>query len=188
MDDFANTSASEEAAPLSAAELRACSIDVWYPQLRRVSIRSVLLPLPRDFADYLVADGVVVPADELATDDEDEDNDEIRITEVWEEELDSAAAALPASFASVRQAIDDAIEKLGGAVFPKLNWSAPSDAAWVLGGSPKCTSSDDVLLVLQSSDRVAHDLTEAQRMCADEGQDSGMCFKIIFKSRCGRTR
>lgn len=58
--------------------------------------------------------------------------------------------------------VDKAIGLLGGAVFPKLSWSAPIDAIWIATGNTlKCTSSDEVMLLLKSSDRVAHDLTEA---------------------------
>lgn len=85
---------------------------------------------------------------------------------------ETPAPALPASFAAVRREIDDAIERLGGEVFPKLNWSAPTDAAWMLGGSPKCVSSEDVLLLLKSSDRVAHDLTEVHRLCTPTSAES----------------
>jgi hypothetical protein len=211
-------------APLSWAELRACGIGAWYPHLRRFSIRSVLVPLPRDFADYLVADGVVIPSteDEPPYGDEsvspvgarpsacgpgapdagqcmpgqaqtgsprrvyardasregqaqhgggDDDDSDIAVSDDTSERSDAPTPSLPASFATVRRAIDEAINKLGGAVLPKLNWSAPTDAAWVLGGSLKCVSSDDVLLLLQSSDRVAHDLTEAMHLCG--GADSG---------------
>ncbi|EOD24484.1 hypothetical protein EMIHUDRAFT_115862 [Emiliania huxleyi CCMP1516] len=145
-----------------SSDLLSCGIDRWYPDLRRLTIRSVLVPLPSDFAAYLVADGVVLPGgdDEAGASPAGEEADD-------ESADGSATLALPASFEAVRRAIDDGIERLGGAVFVKLNWSAPRDAAWVLGGSLKCTSSEDVLLLLQSSDRAAHDLTEARRMCED---------------------
>ena len=72
------------------------------------------------------------------------------------------------ALAPLKVELDAAIERLGGAVFPKLNWSAPTDAAWILGGSAKCTSAEDVLLLLQASDRAAHDLCDAWGL-SDEG-------------------
>lgn len=54
------------------------------------------------------------------------------------------------------------IEDLGGSVFPKITWSAPLDAVWIATGNTlRCTTSDEVMLLLKSSDRVAHDLTDA---------------------------
>lgn len=46
------------------------------------------------------------------------------------------------------------------AVFPKLNFSSPKDAAWLLPASSplKCTSPADVYLLLKSSDFINHDL------------------------------
>ena len=70
-----------------------------------------------------------------------------------------ATAPPPASMASVRSAVDAAIADLGGRVLPKLNWSAPLDAAWLTtGNSLACTNADEVLLLLSASDRAAHDL------------------------------
>ena len=79
--------------------------------------------------------------------------------------------------------IEEAISRLGGEVFPKLNWSSPKvsskhvpicsnensetcmfclqDAVWVTGsGSLKCKCARDVYLLLKSSSFLAHDLVE----------------------------
>jgi len=47
-----------------------------------------------------------------------------------------------------------------GAVFPKLNFSSPKDASWLLPPSSplKCISPADVYLLLKSSDFINHDL------------------------------
>ncbi|KAG8745959.1 hypothetical protein FRC10_006522 [Ceratobasidium sp. 414] len=49
-----------------------------------------------------------------------------------------------------------------GAVFPKLNWTAPKDAAWMLSTNAplRCTSPADVYLLLKSSDFAMHDLDD----------------------------
>ncbi|GAB4815495.1 hypothetical protein N2152v2_002541 [Parachlorella kessleri] len=55
-----------------------------------------------------------------------------------------------------------AIAELGGAVVPKFTWSCPKDAVWMtLDHTLACRSPDEVLLLLKSSDRVAHDICEA---------------------------
>lgn len=48
------------------------------------------------------------------------------------------------------------------AVFPKLNFSSPKDASWLLPSSSplKCTSPSDVYMLLKSSDFIAHDLSD----------------------------
>ena len=51
-----------------------------------------------------------------------------------------------------------AIEELGGHVVPKLNWSAPVDATWISPDGLRCCNPDEILLLLKSSARVAHDL------------------------------
>ena len=56
--------------------------------------------------------------------------------------------------------MQDGIKRLGGAVFPKLNWSAPADAAWISATNDlKCCSANDVYLLLKASDFITHDLT-----------------------------
>jgi hypothetical protein len=85
------------------------------------------------------------------------------------ENEDSWLANIP-SFPDLERRIAEAIEKLGGTVFPKLNWTAPRDAGWVaLNNSLKCTSPADVFLLLKSSDFVAHDLGNPYQMSRDEG-------------------
>ncbi|KAA8495147.1 Cell division cycle protein [Porphyridium purpureum] len=65
--------------------------------------------------------------------------------------------------------IDRSIMELGGAVCPKLGAVCPVDAAWVMfGRSVCCRSSEDVMLLLKSSDRVAEYLTQRSSNAGDE--------------------
>lgn len=49
------------------------------------------------------------------------------------------------AFSGVLAPIQAAIEDLGGAVTPKLNWSCPKDAIWVtLENSHKCRNAEEV--------------------------------------------
>ncbi|KAL0240680.1 hypothetical protein I308_106479 [Cryptococcus tetragattii IND107] len=65
---------------------------------------------------------------------------------------------LPKLNAAVRQAV----EQYSGAVFPKLNWTSPKDAAFILpqasSGPLYCSSPADIYLLLKSSDFISHDL------------------------------
>lgn len=63
--------------------------------------------------------------------------------------------------------IESARQELGGSVFIKLNWSSPKDAKWMTG-SLKCTSLDDMILLLKSSDFITHDLLKLVEMEATQ--------------------
>ncbi|OQV18914.1 Cell division cycle protein 123-like protein [Hypsibius exemplaris] len=68
--------------------------------------------------------------------------------------------------------VDEVIRKFGGAAFPKLNWSSPKDACWMLPNrNLKCSSLADILLVLKASTFVGFDLSikvqEAARVPLD---------------------
>jgi hypothetical protein len=151
-------------------ELQACSIDVWYPTLRRVSIKSEIIPLPDDFVRYLLEDseGIFLPPasgqDESAgwsSDDESAD--------------DADGPDPPRDFGfevgPLFAQIDAAIAKLGGAAFPKLNWSSPRDSAWMLGGSARCVNASDVVALLKCSQHIAHDLTTHGAVLAPRAPD-----------------
>lgn len=149
-------------------DLALCAISNWYPALHHVSIRTTLLPLDDAFVRYLLADGCFVPADEGCTDrpsGSDAPDDGWSDDERWSDDEGDSSAPVP-RFPELESAIVAAIRKHGGAVMPKLNWSAPKDAAWVLGGSLKCTSPRDVLLLLKSSDHIVHDLCDARHAAA----------------------
>jgi len=52
---------------------------------------------------------------------------------------------MQAEVQAVLAQIGEAIDRLGGAVSPKLNWSCPSDAVWVTtGNTHRCTNADEV--------------------------------------------
>jgi D123 len=52
--------------------------------------------------------------------------------------------------------INAAIKILGGKVFPKLNFSAPRDSAWLgLNHSLSCSTSEEVIMLLKASDLLA---------------------------------
>lgn len=43
-----------------------CAIQSWYEAFKAVTFRSVLLPLPQEFLDWLVSDGLYLPEDSEA--------------------------------------------------------------------------------------------------------------------------
>jgi D123 len=150
------------------------------------------LPDP-EFANYMNADQVILPRgvktssallegassttrfgssdeeddedDDDKQEDEEEEEEEDRDNSDHEEDDDTSRGVMMHEMQELSRRIEDAIRLLGGAVMPKLNWSSPKDAVWINGGtSMECRRAGDVLLLLKSSDFIAHDLTELQRL------------------------
>ncbi|KAI8346313.1 D123-domain-containing protein [Mortierella sp. GBAus27b] len=178
--------------PLTHQRLDNCAFSAWYPTFRSITIKSKIIPLSQDFIAYLNADGVFIPNQNTVSlalsDSEGEDegnivNDMDRLKALQEEvsrqaqeddsdededEDEEEEAPLP-HFPVLEREIAQAIEDLGGEVFPKLNWSSPRDASWIATTNTlKCHHAADILLLLKSSDFIAHDLAHAYEDCSDE--------------------
>ncbi|CAM9582525.1 unnamed protein product [Hapterophycus canaliculatus] len=137
-----------------------CQFSKWHQLFKHCSPRSVILELDEDVVQYLKQDGVVLPkgfdlsCGEGAQNDSDDEVD-------WGNGDDDEDDGNRPDFPGLHTLLSDAIASLGGAVFPKLNWSSPQDAAWVNGGSLKCSLPGDVLCLLKSSTFISHDLHHA---------------------------
>ena len=170
-----------------------CSFERWYPRFKRVSPRSVIVPLPSAYVKYMLRDRVVLPkvtpevalrptdpridrpmewsdhssddADWAAAAQEgDVDGPDGIVHSDGDDAPEEDAAAM--AFPALEAAIEAALEKLDGSCFVKTNWSAPRDAAWISGGL-ECSSAGAVYLLLQSSDTLASDVTLALSKCVD---------------------
>lgn len=173
--------------PVTREHILHCSYDYWFPKYRSNCIRSRIIPLTPEFVSYIREDGIIL-ADEDEFDNDDEDDDDWEPTNpssttpaperIPEDEGDysesdsdsdseqaTAPAKLPPNrrFPDLHKAINDAIAALGGAAAPKLNWSSPKDATWISRhpNTVKCTSANDVYILLKSSSFVSHDLDHA---------------------------
>lgn len=105
----------------------------WYPKFAGLTTRARVLTVPESFREYLLADGIAL----------------------YGERPDSGALP-PAAF---HAEIESAISELGGAVAPKLNWSAPVDSTWMLpDNTMRCLNANDVYMLLKSSDHINHDI------------------------------
>lgn len=137
-----------------------------HPHARVQKSRTEFIPLPPAFVQWLREDGpLVLPAsvtlsstgkEENVDGWEDEPNDQQQ--QQQEQQPPTEDPSAPESFSELEAALASAIEALDGAVCPKLNWSVPRDAAWVNGGTLRCETAGDVMLLLKSSDFVQHDL------------------------------
>jgi hypothetical protein len=132
-----------------------------------VCLETKLIPITPAFLEYLRADSIV-----LADDDDDDSSNTAQEDSNWE---DSEAQPDPtAEFPDFHQAIKDAIVSLGGSVAPKLNWSAPKDAAWIMlkTNSMECYTPNDIYLLLKSSNFITHDLEHAFDDCPPLSSDA----------------
>ncbi|OWZ23270.1 Cell division cycle protein 123 [Phytophthora megakarya] len=157
----------------STAQVDNCAFTAWYPALKRVCIKGEVVSLPATFVALLLADGVTLPS--TPVDDEDEDDKDDTSSAFTDEQL--------SVISTVQEQVDKVLEDFGGKLFAKTNWSAPRDAAWMLG-SLKCTSFEDVFLLLQASDFVVHDLTQPYIGCSDASKNAPPESYLVLKKWC----
>ncbi|CAM9408619.1 unnamed protein product [Ectocarpus sp. 6 AP-2014] len=165
-----------------------CQFGRWHPVFKHCTPRSVVLELPEDVVRYLQQDGVVLPKGFQMSCGEgvrDDSDDEVDWGNEDEDEQDRP------DFPDLHALLSDAIASLGGAVFPKLNWSCPKasltillDAAWVNGGSLKCKLPGDVLCLIKSSTFISHDLNHAFDACTGSSISRPETFTLVLRKWC----
>nr|XP_009393583.1 PREDICTED: cell division cycle protein 123 homolog [Musa acuminata subsp. malaccensis] len=189
-----------------------CQINEWYPMFKPHTIRTLFHPLPDPFLRYLLGLNPVSPpphADSHSDDDDDapppfllprpasgrdplprpaagidptsllDCSSQLSVSDEDEAEADSAP-----SFPELEAAVERSITALGGAAFPKLNWSAPKDAAWISAdGTLRCSSFADVALLLHSSDSIAHDLSSHPLPSSSSSSSSFPLFTFYLALR-----
>lgn len=155
--------------PITKDQILNCSYDSWFPKYRSYCLKSRIIALPPTFVSYLHEDGIILADDDEVTDEPEEEWHSAASTRSRPQPVDSddedeedEPPQLPPNqrFPETHNLIKEKIAELGGAVVPKLNWSSPKDAKWI---SPhqntlKCTSPNDIYLLLKSSSFVSHDL------------------------------
>ncbi|KAJ2455635.1 hypothetical protein EV183_000734 [Coemansia sp. RSA 2336] len=152
--------------PLTTHEVQCCAFSSWYPEFSKLTFKSeIIRPLQQSFVDYLLSDGLYVPDQskveyhgELEEFGSSDGSD-------WEEQEDEVEAV---DLADISKEIEQRIAKLGGSVFPRMAWSAPTDASWVTTtGTLKCTLPTDIFWLLKSSDKISHDLSHKSYPLSD---------------------
>lgn len=149
-----------------AVALHATQYSEWYPRYEAIAPRSIVIDvaaLEPNFLQWLDADGLVLPKDSgvsRPSDQKRRDDQEVDAMSLPSDDDDEDAPELPALTDAIRHAISKY-----GAVFPKVNWSAPLDAAWMVPGNTlECKSPSDVYLLLKSSDFVARDMEQVAEL------------------------
>lgn len=174
--------------PLYKSHVDNCQFTSWHQQYLSLCPKTrVIRPLPTEFVDYLLSDGVVLPPDAFPAkyniDEDVNENSETRYEDDEEEgEPDPSLEWKP-----FHEQVTETIADLGGAVMPKLNWSAPRDAQWIsTTNSLKCVSASDVYLLLKSSSYIVHDLTESYSDCVDTTEEiiddtENQTFELVLR-------
>ncbi|XP_061108518.1 cell division cycle protein 123 homolog isoform X2 [Conger conger] len=162
-----------------------CQFSVWYPIFKKHTIKSLILPLPQNVIEYLLDDGTVVvhgsedstQQTQTNTADGEEDQEDIQ----WSDDETTTTVTAP-EFPEFNAKVQEAINLLGGSVFPKLNWSAPQDANWIaLNNTLQCQSLRDIFLLLKSSDFIAHDFTQPFHRCSDDSPDPEIGYELVLR-------
>ncbi|KAA8519400.1 hypothetical protein F0562_013656 [Nyssa sinensis] len=169
-------------------EVNRCQIQEWYPKFKSISIKTLIHELPESFIQYLLDDSgpFLLP---LSISNEDALPNRVRKPEEEEDYVvsegsgdESEQPSPPPSFPELELKIKESIECLGGAVFPKLNWSAPKDSAWISStGTLCCTSFSEIALLLRSSDSLIHDLCHAYDSCSDKTRSRPSNFFLALR-------
>lgn len=189
------------------AEVLQCQFSRWsetfrkVPDYRRsnVTIKSIVLPLPPSFVDYLLSDGIRLPVGATnvssclppeAQNDGGWSSDEDDTGSQQSSSLLGEGPSSECSFPELNERVSSAIASLGGAVMPKLNWSSPKDATWMNNGTLKCQTPGDVYLLLKSSDFVLHDVSHAfdnikgDGKCDDDKLKPVTSYELALRKWC----
>uniref|UniRef100_A0A9J7XQB0 Translation initiation factor eIF2 assembly protein n=1 Tax=Cyprinus carpio carpio TaxID=630221 RepID=A0A9J7XQB0_CYPCA len=147
-----------------------CQFSVWYPLFKKHTIKSLILPIPQNVIDYLFDDGTLVVSGSYFLNNQ-----------PWTDDETTTAVTAP-EFPEFKIRVQEAINVLGGRVFPKLNWSAPRDANWIaLNSSLQCQSLCDIFLLFKSSDFITHDLTQPFLHCSDDSPDPTINYELVLR-------
>ncbi|PQQ00572.1 hypothetical protein Pyn_04125 [Prunus yedoensis var. nudiflora] len=148
-------------------EVNRCQIQEWYPKFKSWSIKTRIHELPEPFVQYLL-------------------DDSGPFSSLFQSQM---KMLFPIEFIIQRRKmtinirrVKESIESLGGSVFPKLNWSAPKDSAWISTiGTLKCSSFSEIALLLRSSDSLVHDLCHAYDSCHDKTSSRPKSFVLALR-------
>ncbi|CAH2071745.1 unnamed protein product [Thlaspi arvense] len=156
--------------------------------MKSLTIKTKFHQLPETFISYLTDDsGPFLLPDSVTNEDampnrvhNPEEEDDFQVSEGSDNEAEPPSST--PSFPELEIEIKESIETLGGAIFPKLNWSAPKDAAWI---SPSqnlsCTCLSEIALLFRSSDSLLHDLCNAYDSCTDKASSRPQSFFLALR-------
>ncbi|RNA08611.1 cell division cycle 123-like protein [Brachionus plicatilis] len=148
-----------------------CSFDKWYHLFENITIKSEIIPIPKNVLDYLrINSTIILPKScQIEMDTECKYRKEERrrnfddSDDSWDEEEEDKNYP---DFREFDEILKEKLKTFSNKVFIKLNWSSPKDAFWVLN-KLSCCSLSDIYMLLKSSDFISHDLNQAFSQCED---------------------
>ncbi|WFD05982.1 hypothetical protein MVES1_001320 [Malassezia vespertilionis] len=158
----------------------------WYPHNRSIAPKSTILNLDEmepDFVKWLDEDGLVLAdandtADPKPRPTRNAAEDDNVMSDASDE--DTSEPQFPILNAKIRTVLADY-----GAIFPKLNWSAPLDAAWIMTSKTlKCQSPNDIYMLIKSSDFAMRDVEQVQALrsvCAEQARPQRPQLELVLK-------
>ncbi|KAG4301242.1 hypothetical protein PCANB_002433 [Pneumocystis canis] len=146
-------------------KLQNCKFSSWFERYRTIIPKAkILQPLFPSFIHYLNQDGLFYPHIIYSTKEDDNIDDDTTSLQI------------------LNTKIKHMITSLNGAVFPKLNWTAPKDAAWITPTRTlRCTTISDIYLLLKSSDHISYNLSHAFDICLTPYDLSSFQHELILK-------
>lgn len=164
-------------------QLAAARFTNWYKQHKHHTIPSRIIPLTQAHVNYLLSDSIHIPGtllkhsytgsevDEYEEDQKDWQQqvearpDHPQTQSLSDTESDNEEQGEEEEFfPELVQDINNAIAELGGAVFPRIDLTNPSDAVWItVERTLKCNTAGDVLLLMKASTSVAEELHQQQQ-------------------------
>ncbi|SCU92728.1 LANO_0E01904g1_1 [Lachancea nothofagi CBS 11611] len=163
---------------VSVQHVKNCAFSQWYHKFEGHTPKAqIVKPVAAGFMKYLEQDGIELPNDSnfgqssyFQEIQNTEDND----YSDWEDDSNDGEVLRQDSKSSVVAMFPELHEKLKaafremGPLTPKLTWSSPKDATWILANNTlKCQEVNDLYLLLKASNYITHDLDRAFDECYD---------------------
>ncbi|QLG73403.1 hypothetical protein HG535_0E04870 [Zygotorulaspora mrakii] len=182
--------------PVTRDHIEKCSYSNWYPLFKdRVPISRIIRPLPKEFVEYLEQDGIklaksdrpsaytqeIVRDDDNGYSDWDGSEAENDKNDGTDKEDTTCMRDPLVDFSAIHNQIRDIIAEIGP-VTPKLNWSAPRDATWILPtNTMKCSEANEIYLLLNASNYIMHDLQYALSECSDVKHGERPQYELVLR-------
>lgn len=172
-----------EELPVEPKDVLDCQFSEWYSKFSEHTWPSIIIkPLAKEFLDYLNSDGIKIPHGYDNKVEQNSNNEYSDWSDAEEETEVHSNEELSPGFREFHQTIEKSIAKLGGSVIPKLNWSAPKDAVWMMpNNSLECRTPSDIYLLLKSSDHIVHDLDHPYDICTNNEEVSTPKFELVLR-------
>lgn len=133
----------------------------WYPIFRKHAPKSTVIDIDGvqpELLSWLDSDTFVLPDGSGPSTLPQTNNSSSELSDDENEKEEQEPVMLDKLDTKIRQVVD---KYDGGPLFPKLNWSAPLDAGFMLpGNNLQCFYPEDVYLLLKSSEFVGRDLEQ----------------------------